>query len=363
MDNRLAFLRQPPPVSPSTTTSAGPISCTFEHRTPGAAGNVELNYWPARRGDGKAPAHLLVFILGNPGLLGYYPPFLTHFHALLPPTHAILATSHIGHSTSVPGPAEPLNLKEQVESKAELVRALRGELDAWSGGAEGEGRPELALMGHSVGAYMLCEVMKRLNVGPERPVSAGYLLFPTLGWISNTWNGWTLWPIFHRPVRPLLPILSPLLRPLLPFLSTLPPTSRALVSSPEVITHVMHLSAAEMRDIREPDLGWFKTQGVDEAGKEGRRGLYGIWAGGNLDGWVGQDGPLIRDCLGGEAGGRVKLVDGVPHAFCLTQENSERVAEIVAGWINPAALESAEVAAEAPVEGVEEPVGSGVLSM
>ena len=46
-------------------------------------------------------------------------------------------------------------------------------------------------MGHSVGAWLLCEVMKR-----EKGVKAGYMLFPTLGWLRETWNGRTLWVSF-----------------------------------------------------------------------------------------------------------------------------------------------------------------------
>ena len=44
-------------------------------------------------------------------------------------------------------------------------------------------------MGHSVGSWLLCQVMKR---EPEA-VEAGYMLFPTIGWIEDTWNGRTLW--------------------------------------------------------------------------------------------------------------------------------------------------------------------------
>ena len=70
-----------------------------------------------------------------------------------------------------------------------------------------------------------------------------------------------------------------------------------------------------------------------------------------MDGWVGEDGPLVQSCLGGEEGGRVRVVDGVPHAFCLStsdlseagtdwadwaaQANSELVAGIVARWMVP----------------------------
>ncbi|WVW83806.1 hypothetical protein I302_105827 [Kwoniella bestiolae CBS 10118] len=352
MDDRLAFLRQ------TTTTSSFPLPCSFKDKS----GEVELNYWPAQRGTSSPPSHLILFILGNPGLLGYYPPFLTHLQSLLPPSYAILATSHIGHSTTIPSPKDPLDLPQQLESKIELVQSLRTYLDGWSteDGNTSSDKPKLSLMGHSVGAWLTCEVMKQVNTSPneqEWPVESGLLLFPTLGWISNTWNGWTLWPIFHRPFKPLLPLLSPLIRPLLPYTS-LPPTSVSLVNSSEVIKHVLHLSRSEMDLIRDPDLEWFKLQNTREHG--GGKGLYGVWAKGNLDGWVGRDGPLVQDALGGEEGGRVKVLDGVPHAFCLTQENSELVAEAVASWLNPT---SSHKPIESPSTHPKEPLGANVMPM
>jgi hypothetical protein len=158
-------------------------------------------------------------VTGNPGLLNYYLPFLHHLHGLLPPTHAILSTSHIGHSPSLPAPPAPLDLPQQLEAKVELVSALRSTLDAWhvqaildsrseagngrsaedSAGSEGSGPPppRLDLMGHSVGAWILCEVMKRL----PGDVGRGFMLFPTVGWISESWNGRTLWVSLARGHR------------------------------------------------------------------------------------------------------------------------------------------------------------------
>ncbi|WRT66269.1 uncharacterized protein IL334_003222 [Kwoniella shivajii] len=353
MDVRLAFLRQPSP-EPSSL----PLQCSFTHRVTNAEGEVELNYWPARRGNSSPPSHLILFILGNPGLLGYYPPFLSHLHSLLPDSCAILATSHIGHSTMIAPPEEPLDLPQQLESKIELVQSIKGYLDDWAKeDVNYSSKPKISLMGHSVGAWLSCEIMKRLNTSEREEnwlIQSGYLLFPTLGWISNSWNGWTLWPIFHRPFKQLLPLLSPLIRPILPWTS-LPPTSLSLVRSPEVIRHVLHLSRSEMDLIREPDIPWYKSQRVGDH----QKGLFGVWAKGKLDGWVGEDGPLVQEALGGESEGRVKLLDGVPHAFCLTQANSELVAEVVANWINPSSAPSA----HAPTNRSEEPAGADVIPM
>ncbi|CAD6573681.1 MAG: hypothetical protein TREMPRED_000889 [Tremellales sp. Tagirdzhanova-0007] len=287
MDDRLAFLRHRP-----SSDSSIPIPSVFEHRTPTAQGKVELQYWPTQQGFKEPPAHFILFILGNPGLLDYYVPFLNHLHSLLPSTHAILSASHIGHSPSLPAPSDPLDLQAQLEAKIELVRAIRVALDTWGQGP----RSRFALMGHSVGSWLLCEVMKR---EPQGEIDAGYMLFPTLGWLADTWNGRTLWPIFQRPLLPLIPYLSALLNPILPF-TTFPPTTRSLLRSSAVVRHCLGLGKSEMDHIKEPDLEWIRSQRLDERS----RGLFALYAQGNLDGWVGKEGVMTRECLGGEEGGR-----------------------------------------------------------
>lgn len=136
--------------------------------------------------------------VGNPGLLNYYIPFLNHLHGLLPASHAILSTSHIGHSPHLAAPKQSLDLLSQLEAKVELTRCLRTSLDRWAEeetkGEGGTQKPRLNLMGHSVGAWMACEVMKKL---PEE-VDAGLLLFPTLAWIADSWNGRTMWVSEYR---------------------------------------------------------------------------------------------------------------------------------------------------------------------
>lgn len=48
---------------------------------------------------------------------------------------------------------------------------------------------KISLMGHSVGSWFMVEMMKRLG----DDIEAGYMLFPTLGWIADSWNGRKLW--------------------------------------------------------------------------------------------------------------------------------------------------------------------------
>lgn len=110
----------------------------------------------------------------------------------------------------------------------------------------------------------------------------------------------------------LLPTLSYLLRPVLPL--AFPATTQSLLRSPATIAQCLATAQSEFEHIREPDFEWFRSQNTADRSS----GLFGVWSAGNLDGWVGREGPMIRDCLGGEEGGRVKVVPGVPHAFCLS---------------------------------------------
>jgi hypothetical protein len=64
--------------------------------------------------------------------------------------------------------------------------------------------------------------------------------------------------------------------------------------------------------IQSPDLEWlrrFRTL-------TGQTGVFGVWADGGLDGWVGKDGALVREALGSA---RTRVLEGVPHAFCLSE--------------------------------------------
>ena len=152
------------------------------------------------------------------------------------------------------------------------------------------------------------------------------MLFPTVGWIADSWNGRMLWvspqplfqnspqPIFRRPVRSLLSSISPLLGPILPYTS-FPPTTLSLLRSPATISHALGLARSELDLIKDPDLDWFRSQ-ADLGPTEG---LFGVWSAGNMDGWVGREGPIVQDCLGGESSERVEILEGIPHAFCLSK--------------------------------------------
>lgn len=281
--------------------------------------------------------YLVKLISGNPGLPDYYLAFLGHLHSILPEGHAVMAASHVGGDPAMPHPTKPFDLPDQVASKVEMVTALQSSLDAW---ASGSSKPRVALAGHSAGTWVICQIMRKIKI------HAAYLTFPTLGWIAWSYNGWTMWPMFHFPVLQLLPYTSYLARRLLPYYR-LPKPSQALVSSPETLRDVLAMAVSEMRLIREPDYEWFLKQRELPLGE----GVHGVWAEGNLDGWVGKEAPQIRACLGED---RAVTVD-IQHAFCLSERKSKRVAEIVAGWITQKPGETRAAVKEANANGTDTP--------
>lgn len=156
-------------------------------------------YEPAREQlDARSQDYLIYFLTGNPGLISYYQPFLSRLHSLLvTSSRTEAARFHIcGHSYRGfefdrngrhGGPPEyPFSLAEQIEFQEELlyrhVESHRGR----SGN-----NPKVILMGHSVGAYILLELIKqhrkKIDEGAEDfDLIGGVLLFPTITHIAES---------------------------------------------------------------------------------------------------------------------------------------------------------------------------------
>jgi hypothetical protein len=123
--------------------------------------------------------------------------------------------------------------------------------------------------------------------------------------------------MFYSPISYFISTISYLLRPILPF-TTFPQTTLSLLRSPTTIYHCLTMAQSEMVHIREPDIDFIRRESDKETHEE-TEGLFGVWSAGNLDHWVGKDGPMARAAMGEEQGGRVKCLEGVPHAFCLSE--------------------------------------------
>ena len=145
--------------------------------------------------DGETSDYLIFFITGNPGLISYYQPFLSRLRSLLESTPG--RSFHIcGHSfkgmevakdkARVKLPTSPLSLGSQIEYQEDL---LYGEVNSYR---ERYGKsPKVILMGHSVGSYILLEIIKRhrdrIHSGEKDfDLIGGILLFPTITHIAQS---------------------------------------------------------------------------------------------------------------------------------------------------------------------------------
>jgi pimeloyl-ACP methyl ester carboxylesterase len=239
----------------------------------------------------------------------------------------------------------------------EELSEIRRRQEGSEQGDESQLRPvRISLIGHSVGAEIAVQTMRRLDdhletsSPPDHKIpkpfemNASLLLFPTIAHIAQTPNGRKLRPIFHAPLIHLLPVLCYFIHPLIQVVRlalSLVPTSTSpsgttgssiyapnattlrFLSSPTTVKHVLHLAQSEMVSITRPDLAWYENN---------TSRLWSYW--GKEDGWVGGQGDEVKRVLRGgdgvvvddqegeqqgtEAIGRVvDCVDSIPHAFCL----------------------------------------------
>lgn len=154
-------------------------------------------------GDGDETQHFLIFMItGNPGLISYYEPFLSTLHALLSSSSIsqsgrfyIYGNSLEGFNTlesprgENPGPS---GLQEQISSVETLLYRQINEHRKRMAASE---KPvKVILMGHSVGAYILLELISRhrgkVDEGEEDfDLIGGILLFPTITYLAQSPQG------------------------------------------------------------------------------------------------------------------------------------------------------------------------------
>ncbi|KAL8397060.1 hypothetical protein RB594_003961 [Gaeumannomyces avenae] len=184
---------------------------------------------PSRR---RRRRGLVFFIPGNPGLIGYYVPFLLHLRRLLDEAERrgndggrmaldVFGTSLAGFDDADHAPpfALPASPPRDVEHQVRFVADLVAERDALfssssvsaaggeGGGGGGGGYDAIILMGHSLGTYLACEVLHRDLVArrkgdqqqqqqqqqhqqQSRPrLRAGVLLMPTITHMARSPSG------------------------------------------------------------------------------------------------------------------------------------------------------------------------------
>lgn len=171
----------------------------------------------------RKPPTLIFFITGNPGLIEFYRPFLNQLRNLLPREDApdserefhlygaSLAGFQLGSEherepgIKVYGSGNPpFGLGEQIDRVVlQLTDAAKTFCD------DHETRAQVILVGHSVGAYILLEIITRwqrmqLDERTQTPlqITGGICLFPTVVDIAQSANGRMMGPLLKLPGFP-----------------------------------------------------------------------------------------------------------------------------------------------------------------
>ena len=162
-----------------------------------------ISYFPKHENP-SASYHLIFLVTGNPGLISYYGTFLRTLHQLLSETESVQDAFHIyGQSLAGFGDNDtpskstglPYSLEEQIETRIQCLQNQR----IRSGRRKGQAYDSILLIGHSVGTYIILEMLQRLKRSPNLNIKAGILLFPTVMHLVKSPRGVQLAPLFLIP--------------------------------------------------------------------------------------------------------------------------------------------------------------------
>lgn len=152
----------------------------------------------------SASYHLIFLVSGNPGLISYYNAFSTTLHQLLSENESNEDVFHI-YGESLAGfedndtPSEstglPYSLEEQIETRIQSLEKQH----IPSGIRENQAYDSIILIGHSVGSYIILEMLQRLKRSPRLNIKAGILLFPTVTHIAQSSRGTKLSSLLRVP--------------------------------------------------------------------------------------------------------------------------------------------------------------------
>jgi pimeloyl-ACP methyl ester carboxylesterase len=151
----------------------------------------------------SASHHLIFFITGNPGLVSYYTTFLSTLGNLLSSSSTRNSSDvfHI-HGESLAGFEDesilmpplrmtPYSLEEQITMTLEALTAQRT--------LKNQHYATITLIGHSVGAYILLELIARIRKSwSPLNIRGGILLFPTVTHLAQSPRGLKVTPILNN---------------------------------------------------------------------------------------------------------------------------------------------------------------------
>lgn len=336
--------------------------------------NHQLCYGPSSDLiDDQSQDFLIFMITGNPGLIKYYEEFLSHLHDRLSDSSTSRLARFYICGSSLKGfddsesemggkPAALVGLEDQIDY---TERLLFQQVKHREAAAPKEKPPKVILMGHSVGAYILLELIRRHPeaVGKYRSdfdLIGGILLFPTITHLAKSPKGMMYSRILGIPHFPdiagsfinflfaLVPtiIIYSIIKLVMRFPEHAAKTSADFIKSAGGVRQALYLAKDEMDTITDdkwPGEVWgaATTPGTDHR-DTANSNLVFYW--GENDKYVANK---TRDDLI-KAKGHLSSIehrslskdwkpsmfidkDGIPHAFCL--KHSKTVAEKVQAWV------------------------------
>ncbi|KAK2825861.1 hypothetical protein Q5P01_020075 [Channa striata] len=146
---------------------------------------------------------LFLIIPGNPGVVGFYTTFMQTLHSMFGYRYPVWAVSHAGHCA----PPDSMDMVEDASLAAENdVFGLDGQIEHKLTFLRKHVPREtsLVLVGHSIGCYIILEMMKR---DPELKILKAVMLFPTIERMAQTPQGKVMTPVLcHMRYLAYLPL-------------------------------------------------------------------------------------------------------------------------------------------------------------
>nr|XP_026690937.1 lipid droplet-associated hydrolase [Ciona intestinalis] len=294
---------------------------------------VAVKYLKCGRTNLNEKLPLVYFIIpGNPGCVRFYEDFADSLHQKT--NIPVWGISHTGHS-KLPSVGPPENLEKQKFQQPDREEAaLQKQIEIKVDFLQKEVFPvaeKVVLVGHSIGCYIIIQIMEKIQEKYPEKVKKGVLLFPTIEKMQWTPQGKKLTPILTNArwlfmFAGMVASYTPpwVFRRIYPGLSKeefVYETIEENFPSMEVLDCITYMGLQEMYmvDRRDDNL---VEKFLDRL----------IFYYGSHDEWCPIEFYENLDAKYGHVtGSHIEVAEqGIPHAFVLT--HSHRVAEKVAEW-------------------------------
>ncbi|KAI4872238.1 hypothetical protein NFI96_034394 [Prochilodus magdalenae] len=211
------------------------------------------------------PRVLILIIPGNPGIVGFYKTFMWTLYQAFNRRYPVWSVSHAGHCA----PPDSMDMVEDaLVMEAEDVFGLNGQIEhKLTFLSEHVPRDtHLVLVGHSIGCYIILEIMKK-NPELKIQVIKSVLLFPTIERMACTPQGQVMTPVLCRlryavylpifllsllPERLKASLIQLALRNLYSLDTTTIPATISLINV-DCVANAMYMGSQEMRLVLERD--------------------------------------------------------------------------------------------------------------